>query len=299
MTEPRSSSIFTGLTLAAAHRALTQQLRAAGIEAAERDARLIVELATQVSPAQRLAQDARNLTAHEAEALETLANRRAHHEPVSRLRGSREFYGRSFDISPAVLDPRPETETLIDAVLEFVMTRADPDAPLRILDIGTGSGCLIITLLAELPAATGLATDVSQAALDIARHNATRLGTGSRITFERCKSLAGITQSVDVLVSNPPYIPADALAGLEPDVALYDPLLALDGGVDGLDVYRDLARGTARIVPRGSIVLEVGVGQADAVVDIFRAGLGLALKDVQLIKDLGGHVRCVAMQTQV
>lgn len=298
MPETFARDPFAGLTLAAARRAIAQRLRAADIDSPDRDARLLIELATGLSATGVMAHDHRELDAMEANTLHSLAGRRLNHEPIARLRGAREFYGRTFDISPAVLDPRPETETIVETGLEIVKARDPLTAPLRILDVGTGSGCLIVTFLAELPSATGLATDVSQAALDVARRNAGALGTGGRVRFETRRSLAGLGETFDLLVSNPPYIPSGELAGLEPGVAHYDPALALDGGPDGLDIYRELAREVERVVPRGWIALEVGAGQANAVVDIFRGCLDTGLKDVRLVKDLAGHVRCVAMQTQ-
>ncbi len=204
-----------------------------------------------------------------AEKLVQAASRRLAHEPVSRILGTREFYGRAFEVTPDVLDPRPDTETLIDEILAIAARRGWRDKPLRVADIGVGSGAILVTLLAELPLAHGVGTDVSPAALACAGRNAARHGVASRFEAVETSVLAGVEQPVDIVVSNPPYIPRDEIAGLETDVRLYDPLLALDGGPDGLDVYREISKQVRGLTSVSCVVLEVGMGQADDVAALF------------------------------
>jgi release factor glutamine methyltransferase len=279
-------------------------LRAAGIDSPERDARALVGLALQVGAAELIAEPDRSLTADQSGRLRDLLARRLAREPVSRLRGSREFYGRDFTISPATLDPRPETETIVEAALQLVAEgvfsqRRAGAGPLRILDVGTGSGALLVTLLAEIPDATGLGTDISAAALEVARANAEKHGVAARAGFLQTRSLAGVTGPFDLLVANPPYIPTGDLDGLDPEVAGFDPRGALDGGVDGLGVYREIAPDLARVVPRGWCLFEVGADQAADVTRLLSRHAPRASPVLRHWDDLGGHTRCVAISTQV
>lgn len=223
--------------------------------------------------------------------------RRACHEPVSRIEGRREFFGRSFQVTPAVLDPRPDTETVVEAALTVVRRKtAVSDVPWRILDIGTGSGCILLTLLAEVPHATGTGIDVSQAALEVAAANAVALGLGSRAKFVWGDLQGGLPSGHDIWVSNPPYIPTGDIAGLEMDVRCYDPRIALDGGRDGLDAYRAILMAAANtVVPPAHVILEVGAGQAMAVEQMAVTMLGDRLANLSLAIDLCGRSRCVAI----
>jgi release factor glutamine methyltransferase len=287
-------------SIGTATRRVAKMLAAAGVDTPERDARLLVAAAIGGVPSDLLMRPERALATAEAVLLDGFVGRRAQREPVSRILGSREFYGREFAISPATLDPRPCSETLITAVLDISDEAGGRDAALRLIDIGTGSGCLAITLLGELPNATVLATDVSAEALAVAEHNAKVHGVGSRIAFAQRRSLQEIAGRFDILVSNPPYIPAGDIAGLESEVKDFDPRGALDGGEDGLDLYREMARGLKDIVPRGWAVFEVGAGQARDVEQILRESTpngGSAHCRTWL--DLNGHTRCVAMETQL
>ena len=203
---------------------------------------------------------------------------------MAQILGEREFWGRAFRVTPDVLDPRPETETLVEAAL------GGPPAG-RLLDLGTGSGCLLVTLLAEWPEATGVGVDVSPAALAVARENAERHGVEERATFHRGDWCAGLEGRFDLIVSNPPYIADDELAQLAPEVREHEPRLALAGGPDGLDAYRRLAPELPRLLsPGGRVLLEVGAGQAAAVVTILDEA-GLAVGGIRC--DLGGHGRVV------
>lgn len=298
MADAEPACRFAGLSRAEARSAVREALRRSGIEPAEREARLLLELATGLTPEALFLHEQMPLGDDEAERLTTVLERRCSREPLSRIQGTRAFFGRDFKVTPDVLDPRPDTETLVELVLDWVDAGGGRAAPWRLLDVGTGSGCLLITLLAELPNATGIATDVSPEALDVARGNALHHGVASRAQFVQARTLEGVSGLFDILVSNPPYIPDGALAGLDPEVRHFDPVLALAGGPDGLDIYRELAAGAAAVVPRGLIAVEVGAGQAGAVMALFRNALGEACCGAVERRDLGGHARCVALLTQ-
>ena len=265
-----------------------QRLHAAGVEGARRDARLLLAAALGIAPEQVLAHPERPMTAPEQARAEALIARRLGREPVSRILGWREFWGLRFQISPDTLDPRPESETLVEAVLERI---GNADDPVRILDLGTGSGCLLLALLSELPAAIGLGTDLGSGALQVARDNARALGLASRAYFARCWWATAIGGYWQVIVSNPPYITEAEFAALPPEVAQYDPHLALCGGADGLAAYRALAPGAAGLLaPGGLLALEVGMGQAGAVETVLEAA---GLTALGRVRDLAGIERCV------
>lgn len=222
--------------------------------------------------------------------------RRLKGEPVSRILGWREFYGRRFIVTPDVLDPRPDTEAVVDLALDCLRTGAPSEGRPLIVDIGTGSGAIVVTLLAELPDALGLATDVSSAAIAVARRNAEALGVAGRLRLLEASCLDGVDETPALIVSNPPYIRSADIARLDRDVSDYDPRLALDGGPDGLSVYRAIARGAAAVGGCPHVVLEVGAGMAADVVKIFEMA-GFAF--VCARKDLGGHTRAVALQLRL
>ncbi len=292
------ASSFEGLLARDAAALLTRALTEAGIEGAARDARLLLLAALEIDGTALVRNPDRRLDASDAERLSGFARRRAAREPVSRIVGERGFYGRMFRITPATLDPRPCTETVIEAALEIAGLEGWRERPIRILDIGTGSGALLLTLLAELPLASGVGTDISRDALAAAQANAVQLGVADRAVFLERRSLDGIDGTFDLVVSNPPYIPSGEIASLEADVRAYDPLGALDGGADGLDIYRELAAGFARVAPDGWVLLEIGAGQADGVTGIFRDSADRrCLSDIRLWQDLGQHTRCVAFKT--
>ncbi len=240
------------------------------------------------------------LDAAQQQQFDALVLRRANREPMSHILGCREFYGRSFRVTPDVLDPRPDTETLIDTVLKqpLITNRQS----ITILDVGTGSGCIVLTLLAELPEARGMAVDISERALIVARENAANLGLNARVEWlhmdmrELDKQLLHI-EKFDLIVSNPPYIPTAEMAALMPEVAEFEPESALDGGKDGLDYYRILAKNTAKLLrPDGLIVLEIGKTQAAQVAKIFNAA-GFKLQSIT--RDLAGHERCIVLTLNV
>ncbi len=283
-----SRAAVDGETVGRALGRAAARLADAGVEQPRRDARLLLAEALEADAAQVAAWPERRLAAAAAARFEGFVARRAAREPVSRILGRREFWGLEFALAPATLDPRPETETLVEAVLERC---ADRDAAIPILDLGTGSGCLLLALLAELPRAFGLGLDRSFEAARQARANAYGLGLAARSRFvvgDWCESLGGEWK---VIVSNPPYIINSDMAALAPEVALYDPRGALCGGEDGLDAYRRLAEGVGRLLSRdGILALEVGAGQADCVVEILsRAGLRVFDRRC----DLAGLERCI------
>ena len=286
-------------TVAGAVRQAALELQGAGIDAAGTDARRLVGAALGLSATELLSRPERPLSAAEAERLRCYVDRRRRREPVSRILGARDFYGRTFAISPATLDPRPDSETLIVAVLDLVRSEGRAAAPLRLLDVGTGSGCLLLSLLCELPQATGVGTDINQSALDVARANACRLGVGDRAAWLVADALDGIAGNFDILVANPPYVRSGEIAALEPEVRDFDPVAALDGGADGLNLYRRIAAGIRTVVPDGWVVLEVGHDQADAVAELLASDpLAIDRGELRFYRDVTGRRRCVAVRTQ-
>ena len=286
------------MTLAEAARAAQQALNAAGVEDAGRDARLLTAAAVGVSTADIIGRPEQILSAEAQARLRRMIERRSAREPVSRILGEREFYGRPFALSEATLDPRPDSETLIGAALELAMQEGWGEAPIRILDIGTGTGCLLLTLLAELPNATGLGTDISEEALATARRNAQALGLADRAAFARHDMLDGVAGPFDLVVSNPPYIASGDIPVLAPEVHQFDPHAALDGGPDGLAFYRRISQGLDKVL-WGWVVLEVGMGQADAVALLLQQAFVKTLHaELRRYDDLGGHTRCVALRLQ-
>lgn len=216
--------------------------------------------------------------------LEAMGARRLAHEPVSRIIGLREFWGLPFALNEATLDPRPDSETIIETALRFL-----PDHAAQVLDLGTGTGCLLLALLSERPQAKGLGIDIAPGAVEQARANAADLGLAAQAQF-RCGNWAeSVTERYDMVISNPPYISRAEIAGLSAEVRLHDPLLALDGGHDGLDAYRNLSAAMPLILrPGGDCVVEFGKGQEGAVAALFQqAGLEI----VEQVRDLAGIVR--------
>jgi release factor glutamine methyltransferase len=280
-------------TLEAARGAATRALREGGIATPALDARLLLCHAAGLSHEALITRNREGLNAEVAAQLASFVARRLQGEPVSRIRGVREFYGRDFRVDGDTLDPRPDTETLIAAALELVSRSGWQRRPLKLLDLGTGSGCILLTLLAELPQAQGVGTDRCEGALRLAAENARRLGLAARARFIGADWLEGVGGRFDLIVSNPPYIASAEIAGLAPEVAAFDPRAALDGGVDGLDAYRRIAeKARAALAPGGRIVVEIGPSQAEAVSGLFRAA-GLTVQGDDLRLDLAGRPRCV------
>jgi len=263
------------MTIAEARRALSDAFRNAGLDSPELDARMLTGQALGLDHTGLTAESARKLSDGETQALSALALRRMNREPVARILGIKEFWGLPLRLNAATLVPRPETETVVETALAAVDEDGPRSRPLRIADLGTGSGALLIALLSELPNASGVGTDVSDEALAAARDNADRLGVGSRAKFMAADFGAALAGTFDLVMSNPPYIASGDIAALAPEVRR-DPRRALDGGSDGLDCYRSIAKQAPRLLnANGHLVVELGAGQADAVAALFRAaGLG-------------------------
>jgi len=268
-------------------RAAAARLSAAGLDSARLDARVLVAHALGVAPEDVVLHGGRPIAAGERRAIGQLIERRARREPVSRIVRRREFWSLPFRVTRATLDPRPDSETVVEAALAAI---GDRDRALRVLDLGTGTGCLLLALLSELPQARGLGVDVSAAALAVARANARALGLKARARFRRGVWAEGLAGRYDVIVSNPPYIPSGALAGLPPEVG-FDPAAALDGGADGLAAYRAIAAALPRLLPPGGVAaLEIGAGQAQDVTAILASA---DLRIVKIVHDLANNQRVV------
>ncbi len=286
-----------GITISTWLRGATSKLKAANVETPALDARLLIAHVTHKAHAALIAHGEQCLSADEISRLEHLLTRRLAREPVSRLLGTRDFYGRTFQITPDVLDPRPDSETLIDVALKQVAKEDLQNKDIRILDIGTGSGCLLLTLLAELPQATGVGTDISLAALKVAEANAAALGLTERAVFQQADILSGVNLDFNLVVSNPPYIPSGDIAGLERDVFEYDPHLALNGGPDGLQLYRRLANEICSVISDGWVIVEVGCGQAADVIKLFQDfNSCMASKKGLIFSDLAGRDRVITVR---
>jgi release factor glutamine methyltransferase len=290
-TPPRKGEGTGGATRAQALRELRKTLAAAGFEAAALDARLLVLSALGIAAAELITDPDRPLAPEEADRLAAFASRRLAHEPVARIVGEREFWGLPFRLSPETLVPRPDTETVVETALGLLPDRG---ASLRIVDFGTGSGCLLVALLHELPNAAGLGIDLSFGALVTARGNAWANGVGARSRFALSRWAEAVSGSFDLIVSNPPYIASPVIPTLDEEVREHDPLLALDGGPDGLEPYRILLGEAGRLLaPQGLVVVEIGYDQAE---DLKGLASAHSLEILTIAPDLSGRPRCVAMR---
>ena len=262
----------------------TARFRSAGLETPDLDARFLLQDLLEITNSQRLSGDI--ILSHEQlERALAAAARRLNGEPVSRILGYREFWGRKFFLAPSTLDPRPDTETLIEAVLEETW-----NAP-RILDLGTGTGCILLTLLHEIRGSTGVGVDVSAEACAAAQRNAIEQNLESRVLVQNSNWTESLTEKFDLIVSNPPYIPSRVIPTLSLEVQNHDPILALDGGDDGLDPYKILLSDLKKfLVPGGFIFFEFGQGQLP---DIERLVKNADATLIQSWKDLGGLPRVV------
>jgi release factor glutamine methyltransferase len=265
----------TALTVGGARRSWANKFRAGGIDSPELDARILVAHALGLDHAALAAAEGRGLSVDEEAAIAALAQRRLAREPVARILGWKEFWSLKLRIDAATLVPRPETETVVEAALAVIEARGTRAQTLRIADLGAGSGAILLALLSELPNAFGLGSDVSTAALLVARDNARRLGL-TRAHFVACDMAAALRGPFDVIVCNPPYIASGEIAALAAEVREFDPRRALDGGPDGLGFYRTIAAAApALLAPQGVLVVELGAGQARPVASLFAAA-GLA-----------------------
>ena len=277
---------------------IKRELCQAGVANVDIEARWLLCGAAGLAAEAIIAEPDRRLSADQAATVVAWLNRRRMREPLARIAGCKEFYGRDFTLSPATLEPRPDTEILVDVAVELIKSRPDADRGLRLLDVGTGSGCILVTLLAELPFASGMGTDISHEAIETAKQNAEALGVGDRATWVQANFLSGIGQQFDVVVANPPYVKSNELPTLEPEVTLFDPQAALDGGQDGLDAYREIARHLKEVIPTGICLLEVAGNDAERVTAAMIDCAGsenLRIRGVW--PDLTGMQRCVALET--
>jgi release factor glutamine methyltransferase len=289
----RQMNDFAAQTVDAARRALTAQFKSAAIDSAELDARLLTGHALGLDLTGLISAAQRQLTPDESTRLEEFARRRLAGEPVARILGEKEFWGLPLQLSSATLVPRPDTETVVELALELVRAGGNLDRALRIADLGTGSGAILLALLSELPAAQGFGTDISQAALQTAAANAARAELSDRATFIACDYASGLTGPFDLIVSNPPYIRTADIDGLAVDVRKYDPPAALDGGADGLDAYRALIPQAAGLLaPNAALVVEAGEGQS-AQIQALMTAAGL-MPVIAPKADLAGIPRAVA-----
>jgi release factor glutamine methyltransferase len=285
------AGLKAGVSVAEATQLMAQSFSQAGVEDAKVDARALLCHALHIDRARLISDSERILEAREIAAISALAARRLRREPVSRIRGRKEFWSLTLNVTPAVLTPRPETETVVEAALDALGRDGMKMESLRILDIGTGSGALLLALLSELPSAVGVGTDISEAALEVARANAERNGLAARCNFVACDIAASVQGAFDLIVSNPPYISRGEIATLEPEVRDYAPAVALDGGNDGLDCYRAIAKDARRLLaPGGCLIVELGAGQEAEVRALFtQAGLQVG----QARADLAGIPRAL------
>ena len=282
-----------GQTIEAARRALTARFKAGSIESAELDARQLVGAVLGLDLTGLITAAHRQLTPDQATRLEEFAQRRLAGEPVARVVGHKEFWGLPLKLSSATLVPRPDTETVVELALEMLRADGALSSPLRIADLGTGSGAILLALLSELPNAQGFATDISEAALQTAASNAANAGLGKRATFVACDYASDLSGPFDLIVSNPPYIRSADIADLAADVREYDPLAALDGGADGLSAYRALIPQAARLLaPGGALVVEAGEGQSGQI-EALMVAEGLTPAGPPKV-DLAGIQRAVA-----
>ncbi len=273
------SVCFAGQTIEAARRALAAHFKAANIDSADLDARMLVGAVLELDLTGLVKSATRQLTQEQAAQLTAFAERRVGGEPVARILGEREFWGLRLKLSPETLVPRPDTETVVELALEMLPREPTSGRPLRILDIGTGSGAILLALLSERRAAFGVGTDLSEGALRTARRNAAELGLAPRAGFLACRYAAALSGPFDLIVSNPPYIASAEIAGLAAEVRAHDPHLALDGGADGLAAYRALIPEAAGLLRfGGALVVEAGYGQSGLIEGLMTAA-GLAVQE--------------------
>ncbi|MCZ6604315.1 MAG: peptide chain release factor N(5)-glutamine methyltransferase [Alphaproteobacteria bacterium] len=281
-------------------RAAARRLARAGIDSSQLEARVIVahgltgDLAGGLDgrldggPERLIADRDEALNQTQIDRIAHVLARRERREPLAQIFGHKEFWSLSFAVSRDVLTPRPESETVVETVQRLVR----PKSGLRILDLGTGSGCLLLSLLTQMPESTGVGIDVDRRAIDIARRNARDLGLASRAAFCVGDWAASLDHGFDVVVSNPPYIETEQIARLMPEVGLYEPIRALDGGRDGLQAYRSIIPELWRLLgPAGVAAIEIGAGQADAVAAIATQE---KLASLAIVEDLAGIERCLA-----
>ena len=260
-----------------------QKLKQAHIDTAGRDARLLAAAAMEINTAQVTLKALDHVSKQQQDHFESMIEQRRSFKPVSRILGKRQFWNRWFEISPDVLDPRGDSEVLVNLALQ---QKAD-----RILDLGTGSGILALTLLSEWPDALAVGADICKKALLIAQRNAVQLEVSDRFQAQKSDWFEAISGQFDLIVSNPPYIGEDEIPHLDPDVRLYDPMIALSPGRDALQAYQNIARDAiGYLKPGGRLLVEIGFRQGEAVRELFASN---GLKEIEIIQDLNGIDRVV------
>ena len=260
-----------------------QKLKHADIDTAGRDVRLLAAAAMDINTAQVTLKALDHVSQQQQDHFESMIEQRRSFKPVSRILGKRQFWNRWFEISPDVLDPRGDSEVLVNLALQ---QKAD-----RILDLGTGSGILALTLLSEWPDALAVGADICEKALLIAQRNAAQLEVSDRFQAQKSDWFEAIGGQFDLIVSNPPYIGEDEIPHLDPDVRLYDPMIALSPGRDALQAYQNIARDAiGYLKPGGRLLVEIGFRQGEAVGELFASN---GLKEIKIIQDLNGRDRVV------
>ncbi|MGG6898818.1 MULTISPECIES: peptide chain release factor N(5)-glutamine methyltransferase [Rhizobium] len=277
---------------------LLQEVRArfaeADLDDPATEARILVGGLLHLSSTELVTRGSDAVSSGDAEAARAAIDRRLNHEPVYRILGEREFYGLSLRLSPATLEPRPDTEILVDTMLPHVRRLESKVGNVHILDIGTGTGAICLALLHESPQATGVGSDISSEALETARGNAERNGLGARFGTAHGSWFDAIHERFHVIVSNPPYIASSVISTLAPEVKDFDPPAALDGGLDGLDAYRAIAKDAARFLHlHGMLGVEIGYDQREAVTSVFE-GAGFLL--VEAVRDYGQNDRVLVFR---
>ena len=280
-------------------RSVRSDLIAAGVDNALPEARRLVVEAAGLCASKAISEPGLRLDEAQLARVSDWSRRRCANETLARIRGWQEFYGRRFGLTAHTLEPRADSEVLIRAALSLVDESRGRAHAWRILDVGTGTGCLAITLLAELPNATAVGSDVSPGALNAAAANAKSLEVQDRSEWIRADGLDALPGQFDILISNPPYVAAADVDRLQPEVRLNDPRLALDGGADGLAMYRQIAEGLDRVVPNGLVILETADDDCERVVSVFEGKAGQAgVYRTKVWHDLTGRGRCVTFQTR-
>jgi len=274
-----------------------KDLERAGISNAVDEARRLISEAAGIAREDFILSPNRELGGAQLEAVSQWLQRRRSGEPLGRIRGWQEFYGRKFMLSEATLEPRADTEILIEVALELIDVRQGRSHPWHLVDVGTGTGCLAITLLAELPHATAVGTDISAQAIDTARANAEAHGVGDRARWQMANFLEGVAGPFNLLISNPPYIKYNEIAGLSVEVRDHDPAVALNGGQDGLDAYRAIAAMSLGRLSKGLMILETACSDEARVLDtVHESTCAEDLHCLGVWRDLNGCGRCVALE---
>lgn len=280
------------MTVGTIRRRVVQMFRDAGLDSPALDARLLVGHALGLDHSALARAAEQPLSAEELERIEALAARRLRHEPVARILGQKEFWGLTLAVTPAVLVPRPDSETVVAAALAAIDSGGGRARRLRLADLGVGSGALLLALLSELRHSFGIGTDCAPLALATARANAVRLGLAERAGFVACHYGSALAAGLDLVIANPPYVRRGEIDALAGEVRNFDPRMALDGGADGLDAYRAIAGDARRLLAVGAVlVVEVGAGQLAAVASLFTIG-GLTV-DADVWRDLAGIPRAL------